>query len=193
MKARFAGIFLTAFAVLTVIWWWIDFGELFRTAVLSGAQVLSPVLNGWVLEFDVPGLQGAAVFKHGSDELPMVLRLTELAMGVLPLMSLILATPGQGWRRAALAAVAGCFLYYLVDVIVVSIYPLFMDQRMGGAPQTFMNIIKDTVGVFSGLVAFVVAPLAIWFVLTYRALRTVWQLTPGAEAVTSRPVRRGRA
>lgn len=180
MKLRFAGIFLATFAALTVLWWLIDFGEFYRTAVLVGAQLISPILHGWFLEFDVPGLQGAAAFRRGSESLPMVLQLPQLAMGVLPLTSLIVATPGQTWRRAAIAALAGCFLYYLVDVIVVAIYPLFMDQRMGGAPQTFVNVIKDTVGVFAGLVAFVVAPLAIWFVLTYRALQSVWQLTPRA-------------
>jgi hypothetical protein len=192
MKLKFAGIFLTAFAILTAIWWLIDFGELYRTAVLFGAQLVSPVLHGWFLEFDVPGLEGAAAFKRGAESLPMVLQLPQLAMGVLPLTSLIVATPGQTWPRAAMAAVAGCLLYYLVDVIVVAIYPMFMDQRMGGAPQTFVNVIKDTVGVFSGLVAFVVAPLAIWFVLTYRALQSVWQLTPTGEQSKKRPPTAGR-
>jgi hypothetical protein len=32
-------------------------------------------------------------------------------------------------------------------------------------------------GVFTGLMAFVVAPLGLWFVLTYSALRPLWQLT----------------
>lgn len=180
MKWRFAGTFLAMFAVLTVIWWWTDFGELYRVAVLAGAQVFSPLLHGWYLEFDTPGLVNAAAFKRGSESLAMQLQLPQLAMGVLPLVSLIVATPRQTWRRAAVASVAGCVLYYFVDVFVVSIYPLFMDQRMGGAPQNFVNMIKDTVGVFSGLVAFVVAPLAIWFVLTYPALNSVWQLTAKA-------------
>jgi hypothetical protein len=134
-------------------------------------------LHGWFLEFDVPGLMGAATFKRGPESLPMQLQLPQLAMGVLPLVSLIVATPGQTWGRAAIASAVGCLLYFFVDVFVVSIYPLFMDQRMGGAPQNFVNIIKDTVGVFSGLIAFVVAPLAIWFILTYPALNSVWQLT----------------
>ncbi len=189
MKLKFAGIFLATFAILTALWSSIDFGDLYRTAVLTGAQVLSPILHGWFLEFDVPGLEGAAVFKRGGENLPMALQLPALSMGVLPLSSLIIATPGQTWQRAMIAAVAGCVLYYFVDVFVVSIYPLFMDQRMGGAPQTFVNVIKDTVGVFSGLLAFVVAPLAIWFVLTYRALQSVWQLTPTAVAEPKR--RRG--
>jgi hypothetical protein len=37
-------------------------------------------------------------------------------------------------------------------------------------------------GVFSGLVAFVVAPLALWFVLTYPVLRPLWQLTASNES-----------
>ena len=43
---------------------------------------------------------------------------------------------------------------------------------------------KDTLGVFSGLVAFVVGPLGLWFILTYPALRSVWQLGPQASRKT---------
>jgi len=186
MKWKFAGTFMTTFAVLTVVWWRIDFGELFRTGVLAGAQLFSPLLHGWYLEFDMPGLMGDAVFRRGAERLPMALQLPNLGMGVLPLVSLIVATPHQTWKRAALASGAGCFIYFLVDVFVVSIYPLFMDQRMGGAPQNFVNVIKDTIGVFSGLIAFVVAPLAIWFVLTYPALQSVWQLTANDSATPKR-------
>lgn len=181
MKWRFAAIFLTTFAILTVGWWATEFGDLYRVAAFKAVQVISPIIGGWFLHFDEPGMAGA-VFRRGSQTLPMALRLPALSMGLMPLVSLIVATPGQSIKRIAGAALLGCFLYFAVDVIVVSIYPLFMDQRMGGAPETFLDIVKDTVGVFSGLLAFVVAPLAIWFVVTYPALRSVWQLTaPNAE------------
>jgi hypothetical protein len=140
-------------------------------------QLISPIVSGWFLHFDDPAVAGT-VFRRGRQYLPMALQLPALSMGMMPLVSLIVATPGQTIKRAAGAALLGCLLYFLVDVVVVSIYPLFMDQRMGGAPQTLIDVVKDTVGVFSGLLAFVVAPLAIWFVVTYPALRSVWQLTP---------------
>lgn len=177
MKWRFAGIFLTTFAALTALWWATDFGEIYRDVTLAVVQVISPVINGWFLEFDRPGLGATATFRRGSQTLPMALQLPALSMGLMPLLSLIAATPGQSLNRLLLATLSGCLLYFAVDVVVVSIYPFFMDQRMGAAPQSFLDIVKDTVGVFSGLIAFVVAPLAIWFIVTYRTLRSLWQLT----------------
>jgi hypothetical protein len=185
MKWRFAAIFLTAFAVMTLVWWATDFGELYRVAALKVVQVISPIVSGWFLLFDRPGIPGA-VFRRGSQTLPMALQLPALSMGMMPLVSLIVATPGQSIRRTAVAVMLGCLLYFAVDVVVVSIYPLFMDQRMGGAPETLLDVVKDTVGVFSGLLAFVVAPLAIWFVVTYPALRSVWQLTAPLSAEPQR-------
>lgn len=177
MKWRFAGVFLTVFAVLTVLWWAVDFGEVYRRAILAVVQAVSPVLGGWFLEYDRPGLAAPAVFRRGAETLPMALQLPTLSMGLMPLLSLIAATPGQSWRQLLLAALGGSLLYFAVDVAVVASYPLFMDQRMGAAPQTLLDVIKDTVGVFSGMLAFVVAPLAIWFVVTYPVLRPLWQLT----------------
>jgi hypothetical protein len=185
MKWRFAGTFLTTFALLTFAYALTDFGAVYRVATLTGVQIVSPLLHGWFLEFDRPGLGYEAAFLRGQETLPMLLQIPALSMGLMPLISLIVATPGQSWTRAATAAVAGSAIYLFVDVVVIAIYPLFMDQRLGGAPQNFANMVKDTVGVFSGLVAFVVAPLAIWFVLTYPALRSVWRL--GASAGPLRP------
>ena len=105
----------------------------------------------------------------------MLLQLPALSMGLMPFLSLVVATPGLGWKRATVTAIGGAVLYFLVDVIIVLAYPPIMDHP---------NIVKDTLGVFSGLVAFVVAPLGLWFVLTYPALRSIWQLGP------QRPVRR---
>ena len=99
----------------------------------------------------------------------MLLQLPALSMGLVPFVSLVLATPGQGVKRAALNVVLGSGLYFLVHVIVLLAYPLIMDRP---------NAVKDTLGVFTGLMAFVVAPLGLWFVLTYPALRSLWQLSP---------------
>jgi hypothetical protein len=89
-------------------------------------------------------------------------------MGLVPLLSLIVATPGLGARQTAVRGLIGAVLYFLIDLIVVLAYPLIMDQP---------NVFKDTMGVFTGLIAFVVAPLGLWFILTYSALRPLWQLT----------------
>src|SRR5713101_3417127 len=103
MKWRFAVKFLVVFAVLTVLWAGSDFGIHYRTAVLAVVQVLSPAVNGWMLEHD---------------------------------------------QRDAIAAsvTLGTVLYFASNVIFLLVYPLIMDRP---------NAIKDTLGVFSGLIVVV--------------------------------------
>ncbi len=168
MKWRFAGKFLLAFTILLTLWSWSNFAHFYRTAVLTLVQQVSPMVNGWWLEFDRPNRAGNIVYKFGNQQLAMLIQLPALSMGIVPLMSLILATPGLRVWQAALRGLLGAFLYFLIDVAVVLAYPPIMDHP---------NVIKDTMGVFSGLMAFVVAPLGLWFLLTYSALRPLWQLT----------------
>lgn len=168
MKGRFAARFLLTFTLLVIVWWLTDLGQLYRTAALAVAQVLSPVVNGWWLEYDRSGLADPVVFRLGSEQLPMLLQLPALSMALMPFLSLVAATPGLGWRRGLLAAAVGSLLFFAIHVVIVLIYPLVMVRP---------NFVKDTIGVFSGMVAFVVAPLALWFVLTYPALRNLWQLS----------------
>lgn len=169
MKWRFAGMFLLTFALLLVVWWGVDFPNRYRSAVLATAQPLSPLVTGWWLEYDRPDKVGEILFRSDESELPMLLQLPALSMGLVPLLSLVAATPGQGVKRTAINMLLGCVLYFLVHVAVILAYPLIMDRP---------NAVKDTLGVFTGLMAFVVAPLGLWFVLTYPALRSLWQLGP---------------
>jgi glucose uptake protein GlcU len=180
MKWRFALRFLVTFALLVGLWWSVDIGTYFRAVVLGLTAAVSPITTGWELVYDRPGLAAAAVFRHGETELPLLLQLPALSIGLMPLLSLIAATPGQGARRAFGAGLVGAALYLLIDVVVIAIYPLIMDQP---------NTVKDTLGVFSGLVAFVVAPLFLWFVVTFPTLDAIWQLTPPPP---STPGRKGR-
>ncbi len=168
MKWRFAATFLLTFGVLLVLWWMGDVAQRYRTAVLAAAQVASPIVNGWWLDYDQPGMIDPVVFRSAERQLPMLLQLPALSMGLMPLLSLIVATPQQGPKRLAIAVVLGSVLYFLIHLVVVLVYPFIMDRP---------NALKDALGVFSGLVAFVVAPLGLWFVLTYPALRSVWQLS----------------
>jgi hypothetical protein len=167
MKWRFAAKFLISFAILMVLWGRTDFGDHYRTAALAIVQFLSPLVNGWQLEHDKPGAIADIVFRSGNSELPMLLQLPALSMGLVPFVSLIVATPGQRAKRIAINVALGCVLYFVIHVIVVLAYPAIMDRP---------NRVKDTLGVFTGLMAFVVAPLGLWFVLTYPALRSLWQI-----------------
>ena len=167
MKWRFAAKFLTSFAILMVLWGRTDFGDHYRTAALAVVQFLSPIVNGWQLEHDKPGAVATILFHSGNRDLPMQLDLPALSMGLVPFVSLIVATPGQRVKRIAINVLLGCVLYFLIHVIVVLAYPAILDRP---------NRVKDTLGVFTGLLAFVVAPLGLWFVLTYPALRSLWQI-----------------
>jgi len=167
MKWRFAVKFLISFAILIVLWARLDFGDRYRSAALAVVQILSPWVNGWELQHDQPGAHADIVFRSGNAELPMLLQLPALSMGLVPFLSLVVATPGQGKKRMVVNVVLGSILYFVVHVVVLLVYPLIMDRP---------NTVKDTLGVFTGLMAFVVAPLGLWFVLTYSALRSLWQI-----------------
>jgi len=93
--------------------------------------------------------------------------LPALSMGLVPFASPVLATPGQTRRRIALNVLGGGVVYFVLHVAIVLLYPFILTDP---------NFLKDTLGVFSGLMGFVVAPLALWFVLTYPALRSLWAL-----------------
>ncbi|HYD48524.1 MAG TPA: hypothetical protein VEB21_09260 [Terriglobales bacterium] len=164
MKWRFALKFLITFAALIVLWWQVDFGAIYTRIVLALAAVVSPLANGWLLEV---AASGAAAFRRGTERMDLLIQLPALSMGLMPLLSLIVATPGQKPLLLARNLVLGIVLYILIDVAIVLVYPYILDR-----PNTW----KDTLGVFSGLVGFVVAPLGLWFVLTYSALRPIWQL-----------------
>lgn len=169
MKGRFAILFLLTFTVLVLVWWAIDFGVLYRSAALATVRTVSPAINGWFLEYDLAGKADAVVYRSGNVQLPMLLQLPALSMALLPLLSLIAATPGIGLRRGLLTALLGAGAFFLLHVGIVLLYPVIMDKP---------NALKDAIGVFSGLLGFVVGPLGLWFVLTYPVLRPLWQLGP---------------
>lgn len=169
MKLRFALRFLLTFAVLVPLWWQFGIGEAYRDALLQAVRLLSPLANGWWL--DLGGAE--ATFRRGGDSLPFLLNLPAIAMGLMPLASLIVATPGQGLRTIGLRLGLAACLYFAVDALVVLAYPWFMHDP---------GRVKDTVGVFAGMVAFVVAPLGIWFLVTYPTLQSLWQIGPAPAA-----------
>ncbi|MEO8605087.1 MAG: hypothetical protein ABI629_21145, partial [bacterium] len=67
---------------------------------------------------------------------------------------------------AARAAIGVAALFAL-DLLVLLLYPWLV-----GNP----NAVTDITGTFLGLLTFVGAPVILWFALTYRSMRDVWQL-----------------
>ncbi len=163
MKGRFALLFLGSFAVMVGVWHAVDVAGAYRNAVLACAAVVSPYLNGWFLEYG----PNKEVFRHAGIEMPLQIQLTALSMALMPLVALIVATPGLRPRRMLIATSLGVLGFFLIHVVIVLLYPVIMNDP---------NTLKDTLGVFSGLVAFVVGPLGLWFAVTYPELSSLWQL-----------------
>jgi hypothetical protein len=68
------------------------------------------------------------------------------------------------WLLAALIGIAG---FFLLDLLVVLLYPLLVTRP---------NAVTDITGTFLGLLTFVGAPIILWFALTFERLRSVWRL-----------------
>ena len=167
MKWRFALVFLATFTVLVPLWWQLDLGHHYRDAVLLAVRWTSPLVTGWWLDWE----GGSAAFRRDRVDLPFLLNLPAIAWRCLPLISFVAPAPVQGVRRSAVLVPLAVALYFGVDVAVVLAYPTFMHEP---------GRVADTIGVFAGMVAFVVAPLGIWFAVTYPSLRSLWQIDPAA-------------
>jgi hypothetical protein len=160
-KSRFLCRFLAAFALLLVGWRASDASQWCTRVLLASAGMLGPGLHGWVLESPPPG-QAVPVWVHGQNQVRTSLQFDALTIGVVPALALLLATPGLGVRRriALLGVAAG--LCFAIDTLVVALFPVLVFHK---------NAVTDIVGTFVGLIAFVGAPVIIWFGLTFPQLR----------------------
>jgi hypothetical protein len=167
-KALFVGRFLAVFALLIVLGWISAAPSRYAAALQATASVVGPPLNGWYLE--QRGRAGGPQelwFRRGTEEMRMQLGLEALALGMLPLLSLLGATPGLTLAGVAARAAIGVAALFFLDLLVLLLYPFLV-----GSPNAFTDII----GTFLGLLTFVGAPVILWFILTFRQLRSVWRL-----------------
>ncbi len=168
MKLAFVGRFLLAFAILIVLSEATGLLHFFGAAVEVTAHATSPALNGWTFEpAQQVGSRRALHFRRGSESLAFQLNLELLALGLLPLLSLISATPHMSWRQRSIAAVLGSAGLFALDLIIVLAYPWMVRNP---------TALKDITGTFLGLLTFVGGPVILWFALTYRHLQAVWNL-----------------
>lgn len=177
MKARFAIRFLLWFAVLLAAWGGSGFSSGYRWAALGVLRVLSPVVTGWWFEPNEQGNQPGGTFEKPGQTLLLHIDPSFLSMAQVPLAALILATPGLGVTGAVTRALVGMVAFFALHVAVLLVYPVVLASP---------NLLTDTVGVFAGLVSFVLAPQFLWFVLTYPQLRQLWRLERGDVGVVSR-------
>jgi len=165
----FIARFLLVFALLIVLGWWTNAPSRYADALRVVASGTSPLANGWSLEERAREAGRQEIwFRRGNDQLRLGLSLDALALGLLPLLSLLGATPGLAAAALALRAAIGIAGLFALDLLVLLLYPYLV-----GSPNAF----TDIVGTFLGLLTFVGGPVILWFVLTYRELRPVWRLT----------------
>jgi hypothetical protein len=160
-KFRFLCTFLVAFALLLVAWQQADGARWYTRALLAGAALVGPALHGWVLETASDGAP-RPTWVHGNRHVRAAVQFDALAVGLVPLLALILATPGVDLRRRPLLVVSGAVLYFAVDTLIVALFPLLVFYK---------NPFTDVLGTFLGLITFVGAPVIIWFGLTFHQLR----------------------
>jgi hypothetical protein len=201
-KPAFVGRFLAIFALLIVAGWATQAPSRYAAMLRTSVAAASPVLTGWWIETRDDGGRIETWFRRGGTggtdeaqrdhELKLLLSLDALALGLLPLLSLLGATPGLGWKRLVACAAIGVGALFALDALVLLLYPALVS---GGA-------LPDIAGTFLGILTFVGGPVILWFVLTFDRMRGVWRLpvapsadrperTLGTRAGKSpRPVRR---
>jgi hypothetical protein len=160
-KPLFLGLFLVVFAALLVVWNWVDGSRWYTDGLLSVAGIIGPIMHGWVLE-PAPDGHGTPVWVHGAEHVRAALQFDALSIGVVPVIALLAATPGIGLRRRVASMALGAVLCFLIDVLIVALFPLLVFYK---------NPFTDVIGTFLGLIVFVGAPVIIWFALTFRQLR----------------------
>jgi hypothetical protein len=167
-RAAFVARFLALFAVLVVAGWLTAAPRGYAAALYGAAAVTAPLLTGWSLERrDESDGRQQIWFRHGGEQLRLALSLPQLALSALPLLALLGATPGLGWRRLASRAALGMGGLFGLDLLVVLLFPWLV-----GSPGP----VTDIAGTFLGLLTFVGAPVILWFALTYEHLRPFWRL-----------------
>jgi len=167
-KLAFVARFLAVFALLIVAGWLTSAPTRYAAALRVAASVTSPLANGWSLEERTPsGGRQQIWFRRGTEEMRLGLSLDALALGLLPLLALLAATPGLGLARLAGRAAIGIGGLFTLDLLVLLLYPALV-----GSPNAF----TDIAGTFLGLLTFVGGPVILWFALTFRELRSVWRL-----------------
>jgi hypothetical protein len=167
-RTAFVARFLVLFAVLTIGGWALDAPARYATILAGAAGVTSPVATGWWLE-PRPGAAGGTGlwYRSGEQGIPLQLSLEALALGFLPLLALLGATPGIATRRALGGVALGVAGLFLLDLLVLVLYPLLVSRP---------NPLTDIAGGFLGLLTFVGGPVILWFVLTYDRMQSVWRL-----------------
>jgi len=158
-KLRFLLAFLFWFAVLLVVWTHTDAALLWQRALVFAGAYLGPTVHGWNL---VTSADGPPTWVHGEARVPLGVNFEALAVGVVPALALLAATPSATVRRRLTLCGLGIALMFAAHLVAIVLFPLLTFHK---------NAVTDVTGTFVGLVAFVGAPVIIWFWLVYDQLK----------------------
>lgn len=158
-KLRFLARFLLCFAALLALWNATPASSLYRDALLAAAAAAGPALHGWILE---PAADGFPRWVRDTAAVDLRIQFDALAVGIVPLLSLIAATPGIAPRRRLRITAAALVLFFAIDVLIVVLFPLLVHHD---------NAATDIGGTFLGMIGFVGAPAILWFALAFPELR----------------------
>jgi hypothetical protein len=160
-KTRFFASFLVSFALLLGVWSATSAATWYTAGVLAVAGTMGPLLHGWVLSIPPPG-HGHPIWSSGENQVQASIQFDSMAIGLVPLIALLVATPGVPLRRRILRIAVGSILNFLVSALMVALFPLLVFYK---------NAFTDVGGTYLGLIAFVGAPVILWFVLSFRELQ----------------------
>jgi hypothetical protein len=158
-KARFLAVFFALFAALLVLWTNSQATEIYTELLLGISGPIGTALHGWILE---RGATGPPTWRHGRESVDLAIQFDALAVGIVPLVALIGATPGIAPRRRGGLILAGVGLCFALHALVVVLFPLLVHYE---------NAVSGVGGAFLGMTAFVGAPVIIWFALVFRTIR----------------------
>jgi hypothetical protein len=159
-KGLFFLKFLILFAALLTFWRFTPGERWYTAAILETGGAVGQLLHGWLLE--PSSGDGQPVWVRGEARVRLAIQFDALSVGLVPLLALLLATPGIQLRRRLRLVAVGTAIFFLFDAVVVALFPLLVYHK---------NAFTDVTGTFIGLIAFVGAPAIIWFALTFRELR----------------------
>jgi hypothetical protein len=180
-KLAFIGRFLLVFALLITVGWLTNAPSRYARSLQTVASFAGPVTSGWWLEERVNRGVTQIWFRQGEQELRLLLSLEALSLGLLPLLSLLGATPGLGVRRLFFCVLIGSVGVFALDLLVLLLYPFLVLHP---------NAFTDITGTFLGLLTFVGAPVILWFGLTFTQLRPVWGFGIGETSTQAPPADR---
>lgn len=151
----FLAKFLAAAAALFWLWSQAGAADVYGAAVLAAVRLLSPLLTGYDLERGGSGM----AFVYGETRLALPLNLRETCAGVVPFLSLVLATADRSLASRAKAVAGGIAALYPVQVAVVAFTPLMMTPH-----EEWVSHLLDVVYTFAALGGLVALPFFLWWI-----------------------------